>query len=123
MTDLKPRHSDRRAPHATAATNLSALHQAWSGFRPNPKGKSQLKDCDPQIKPPTPNRTRPVNRTARHRLLYIVAFAVTVFCATRPIASVAQADSRPNIILFLTDDQDKESIGAYGATISSNERQ
>ena len=41
-----------------------------------------------------------------------VAFSILVFLAFQVLSA-----ERPNIIVFLTDDQDKESIGAYGGKV------
>ena len=46
---------------------------------------------------------------------------LTSLAAVTPVvhepAAAEAIGAKPNIILFLTDDQDKESIGAYGADV------
>lgn len=41
----------------------------------------------------------------------------TLFAALLALGSISLLAERPNIIVFLTDDQDKESIGAYGGEV------
>ncbi len=41
----------------------------------------------------------------------------TLFAALLALGSISLIAERPNIIVFLTDDQDKESIGAYGGEV------
>ncbi|MHC4331494.1 MAG: sulfatase-like hydrolase/transferase, partial [Planctomycetota bacterium] len=40
--------------------------------------------------------------------------AAAVLALPMVVHSATRTDKRPNIILFITDDQDKHSIGAYG---------
>jgi hypothetical protein len=44
----------------------------------------------------------------KHILVLLITFILS------PVAALDAADKRPNVILFLIDDQDKTSIGAYG---------
>lgn len=53
------------------------------------------------------------NRTMSRRA-FLRAAAGTTLVLPAAVNSATRRDKRPNIILFLTDDQDKHSIGAYG---------
>ena len=55
--------------------------------------------------------TYPTNHMIR-KSLFLVVLAIILAIAANPILA-----KRPNIILILTDDQDKESIGAYGGDV------
>ena len=53
----------------------------------------------------------------RRDFLKMAAFGFTSAGMPVVVNSKVVNDKRPNIILFLTDDQDKHSIGAYGGNV------
>jgi len=53
---------------------------------------------------------------SRREFLRVAAGAGAALALPAVVHSAASKDKRPNIILFITDDQDKHSIGAYGGS-------